>query len=342
MIKKILIIRFSSIGDIVLTTPVVRCLKQQLPGAEVHYLTKKQFRPVLAANPYIDRLWLYDHDFKTLIPQLKSQGFDFIADLHKNYRSAYVVRQLKSPHASFPKLNLQKWLLVRTKIDLLPKVHIVDRYFTAVASLGVKNDEQGLDHFIPQEDIISMDALPESHRQGFVAVVIGGKHNTKIFPPEKAAEVCRGLQYPVLLLGGKEDFQRGEAITAACGDPVLNTCGHYSINQSASLLKLADAVLTNDTGLMHIAAAFGKPIVSVWGNTIPGFGMYPYMPRAGEEMSYLAEVKGLSCRPCSKIGFDSCPKRHFRCMQDIRVEEIIGALKTHLQSGTERQSETER
>lgn len=330
LIKRILIIRFSSIGDIILTTPVVRCLKQQLPGVEVHYLTKKQFQPILVANPYIDRLWLYDRDFKTLIPQLKSQGFDFVVDLHKNYRSNFVVHQLKCDHASFPKLNWQKWLLVRTGIDLLPKVHIVDRYFTAVHALGVKNDKQGLDHFIPSEEIVSLDLLPERHREGFIAVVIGGKHNTKIFPAEKVAEVAKGLQYPMVLLGGKEDFSRGERIAEACGEQVINACGNYTLNQSASLLKLSKAVLTNDTGLMHMATAFGTPIVSVWGNTIPGFGMVPYMPQYEDGRSFLAEVKGLSCRPCSKIGYETCPKRHFRCMKDIQVEAIIEALKLHL------------
>ena len=157
-------------------------------------------------------------------------------------------------------------------------------------------------------------------------MVIGGKHNTKIFPIEKVIEVCKQLNKPVYLLGGKQDFLRGEAIWAACGDRVYNACGQYSLNQSASLVRQAEAVLSNDTGLMHIAAAFRKKIVSVWGNTIPEFGMYPYLPGMNSRSSYMAEVKGLSCRPCSKLGYKSCPKKHFRCMTDIDTQKISGFL----------------
>jgi len=325
-VKRILIIRFSSIGDIVLTTPVIRCLKMQLPGAEIHYLTKRPFQPILESNPYLDKLWCYDQNFKELIPQLKSQGFDFIADLHKNLRSSFVIGQLRVAHASFPKLNLQKWLLVRMKMDFLPKIHIVDRYFDAVAPLGVKNDRQGLDYYIPEGGEVELTALPDPQNTGFIAVVIGGKHNTKIYPAERVAEVCRSLQKPVILLGGKEDSDRGESITAACGSKVFNGCGKFTLNQSASLIRQATAVLSNDTGLMHIAAAFKKPIVSVWGNTIPEFGMYPYLPGEGKSRSLEAQVNGLFCRPCSKIGFDKCPKKHFRCMNDIAVNPITEFL----------------
>jgi ADP-heptose:LPS heptosyltransferase len=157
-------------------------------------------------------------------------------------------------------------------------------------------------------------------------VVIGGKHNTKVFPSEKVIEVCNHLQKPVILLGGNEDRDRGDLIAAACGERVYNACGQFTLNQSASLVKQSAAVLTNDTGLMHIAAAFRKPVVSVWGNTIPGFGMYPLLPQATENLSCIAEVKDLFCRPCSKIGFEKCPKQHFRCMNDISIEPIIEFL----------------
>jgi ADP-heptose:LPS heptosyltransferase len=324
--KRVLIVRFSSIGDIVLTTPVVRCVKKQLPGAEVHFLTKKQFLPVLEANPYIDKLWGFDHNFKELIPQLKFQGFDFIADLHGNYRSGFVKSQLRLPAASFPKLNVQKWLMVNLKINLLPEIHIVDRYFQAVRSLGVKNDGQGLDYFIPAEAETDPGTFPEAFHHGYVAVVIGGKHNTKIFPEEKVTEVCRKLGRPVILLGGPEDRERGDRIAEAAGSKVLNKCGALTLNQSASVVRQATSVLTNDTGLMHIAAAFRKPVVSVWGNTIPAFGMYPYLPEEQQKTSWMAEVRPLKCRPCSKLGYSRCPKKHFRCMTEIDTDEIAGRL----------------
>jgi len=328
-IRKILIIRFSSIGDIVLTTPVIRCLKTQLPGTEIHYLTKSPYLPLLAANPFINKIWTYDRNFGELIPLLRAEKFGFIVDLHKNFRSAFVRIRLGIRSAAFPKLNIRKWLAVRFKMDVLPDLHIVDRYFIAARPLGVVNDGKGLDCFIPARDEIEISALPETHRDGYLAIVTGGKHNTKIFPPDKVAEVCTRLVLPVVLLGGSEDRERGAQIAAMGGSLVHNACGRYSISQSASVIRQSRAVMTNDTGLMHIAAAFGKPLVSVWGNTIPAFGMYPYMPGAPSAQSLISEVNGLRCRPCSKLGYSECPEKHFRCMKDIEIGPIVGFLNRH-------------
>ena len=325
---KVLVIRFSSIGDMVLTTPVLRCLKMQLPGAEVHLLTKKKFASLLAANPYIDRTWAYDGDFDTLLPNLKAEGFDFVADLHHNLRSRYVRFRLGVPSAAFPKLNVRKWLAVRLKTKSLPDIHIVDRYFVAVRPLGVVNDVAGLDFFIPEGDRVDVSTLPEGFGSGYVAAVIGGRHATKIFPPEKVAEVCKGLHLPVVLLGGPEDRERGEEIIKLSGTRLFNACGLFNFNQSASLVEQAQAVLSNDTGLMHVAAAFRKPVASTWGNTVPEFGMYPYMP-GNEALSHIAEVNSLPCRPCSKIGYDTCPKGHFNCMKNIGTQTIIAFLNCH-------------
>lgn len=324
--KKILIIRFSSIGDIVLTTPVIRCLKQQLNTAEIHYLTKKQYQPVLSENPYIDRFWFYENGFGDLLPLLRRERFDFIVDLHKNLRSFYIRMNLGVRGASFPKLNLQKWLLVRFGINLMPDLHIVDRYFRAVSGLGIFNDGSGLDYVIRRSDLLAVGDLPEHFRKGFFAVVIGGKHSTKIFPASKVAEVVGKLKKPVILLGGPEDRKRGDDITIACGDRAWNGCGIYNLNQSASLIGLSEAVLTNDTGLMHIAAALNKPVVSVWGNTVPAFGMFPCHLSGSTAPSVIMEVTGLKCRPCSKLGFNQCPKKHFRCMNDISSEAVAGVL----------------
>jgi len=324
--RRILIIRFSSIGDIVLTSPVIRCLKNQLPAAEIHFLTKKQYFPVLQGNPFLRKVWLYDNNFRDLIPQLKSQDFDFIVDLHKNWRSGFVKSRLHVANSTFPKLNIKKWMIVNLRINLLPAIHIVERYFRAVEKLGVQNDGEGLDYFIPPEDEFDIKTLPEFFAGGFVAIVTGGKHNTKKFPAIKIIEVCNRIRKPVILLGGKEDREGGEQITGVLGEKVYNACGILSLNQSASIVRQADSVLTSDTGLMHIAAAFNKPMVSVWGNTIPEFGMFPYFRPEYQKNSFIAEVKELSCRPCSKLGYSECPKGHFKCMNLIDTEEIANHL----------------
>jgi ADP-heptose:LPS heptosyltransferase len=320
---KILVIRLSSIGDIVLTTPVVRCLKKQL-NAEVHYLTKKSYYSILSRNPYINKVHLYGDDRSKMINKLKQENYDLIIDLHHNLRTFIIKRQLGKKSYSFNKLNIEKWLLVNFKIDRLPDVHIVDRYMDTIKPLGVVNDGEGLDHFISEEDKVDIATLPEGFQNGYVAWVIGAKEYTKRFPNEKIINVIRHSQIPIILLGGKEDKANGKAILRKLEDRphVYNATGEYHLNQSASLVEQAKLVITNDTGLMHIAAAFKKKIISIWGNTIPQFGMYPYYGNNFSD-NRVFEISDLPCRPCSKIGRDECPKGHFKCMKDISEHGLI-------------------
>lgn len=324
---KFLIIRFSSIGDIVLTSPIVRCVKKQIPGAEVHYITKKAFASVIESNSHIDKLYSIEKDVSEVIKELKKENYDFVIDLHHNLRSMQVKQGLKKPSASFPKLNVEKWLKVNLKIDKLPDMHIVDRYFETVESLNIKNDGEGLEYFIPAKDEVKITTLPATHQNGYIGFVIGARHFTKRLPLHKIIDICKGIDVPIVLLGGKEDIESAKQIEAAIGTKVFNACGKYNLNQSASLVKQAKKIITHDTGLMHIAAAFKKDIISVWGNTIPEFGMYPYKPGAN---SHIVEVKNLNCRPCSKIGYKACPKKHFKCMEQISEEEIISMVNGKL------------
>ncbi len=317
---KYLVVRFSSIGDIVLTTPVIRCLKNQVDDAIIHYVTKEQFVPILSHNPYVDHVHAFSGNLNELILELKREHFDYIIDLHHNLRSALLKSRIRIISFSFPKLNLQKWLLVNLKINRLPDLHIVDRYLKTVRLFDVKNDHQGLDYFIPGEAVIRKEELPPEYRKGYIAFAIGGLHTTKKLTTEKIIGICKGVDKPVVLLGGKEDEETGDQVVENTGKTTHNACGFYSLNQSASLVEQASLVITHDTGLMHIAAAFRKKIISIWGNTIPEFGMYPYHP---DPRSVIIQVPNLSCRPCSKIGFDKCPKKHFRCIQDIDIDRIV-------------------
>jgi ADP-heptose:LPS heptosyltransferase len=316
---KILILRFSSIGDIVLTSPVVRCLKQQLNASEIHLLTKKSFASIVENNPNVDKVFSFEKNVDEVLQELKKESYDWVIDLHHNLRSMQVKRALEKQSKSFNKLNIEKWLLVNLKINRMPEKHIVDRYFETVAHLGVKNDLNGLEFFIEAKNEVNISSLPKEYQNGFIAFVIGAKHNTKKLPTEKIISICKKLNRAVILIGGKEDFEAGEKIASQISN-VFNACGKYNLQQSASLIKQADKLITHDTGMMHIAAAFQKNIISVWGNTVPEFGMYPYMP--GKE-SKIVEVKNLSCRPCSKIGFEKCPKGHFKCMNEIDETAFI-------------------
>jgi ADP-heptose:LPS heptosyltransferase len=313
---KILVIRFSSIGDIVLTTPVIRCLKQQLKGVQVHYLTKKSYESVLVSNPYIDKLHFLDQRLSTTISMLKAEKFDLIIDLHHNLRTLIIKTRLGIQSFSFDKLNWQKWLLVNLKINKMPEIHIVDRYLATVKSLGIQNDGQGLDYFLNAEHSLP-SLLPASH-QRFIGIAIGAQHSTKRLPQHQLIKLCKNLLDPVVLLGGPEDAIRGDEICDLAGSHVFNGCGKFTLDQSAYLVKMAQKIITHDTGLMHIAAAFKKPLISVWGNTVPEFGMSPYKVSP----STIVEVKDLPCRPCSKIGYEKCPLGHFKCMNSIDVSFI--------------------
>ena len=305
---KILVVRFSSIGDIVLTTPVVRMLKKQL-NAQVNYLTKSTYITLLKNNPYIDSVYQIEDSINEVIADLKKENYDYIIDLHNNLRTQILKFKLGVPSKSFNKLNMEKFMLTTFKMDSLPEVHIVDRYLDTVTHLGVQNDNEGLDFFLNYKDKVDLSQFPNS----FIAFVIGGQHATKMLSTEKIISIINKLNESVVLIGGPQDFVRGEQIMAATKN-TFNSCGKYEINQSAYLVKNAKHIITHDTGMMHIAAAFKKKIYSVWGNTVPEFGMHPYL---SDSNSKTIEVKNLSCRPCSKIGYEKCPKGHFKCMQEI-------------------------
>ncbi len=329
---KVLVLRFSSIGDIVLTTPVVRALKTQHENTEVHYATKEAYVNILSENPYIDKIHvLGSTGVNALIKSLKKERFDFVVDLHNNIRTLWIKKRLGVKSSAFHKLNIQKWLLVNFKINLLPNKHIVERYLDTLSPLGIKGDQLGLDYFIPTKDEVSMDWLPETHRDAYYVLVVGAKFGTKRLPVQRLIELCDRINKPIVLLGGKEDEKAGRAIEEFFEKTdhsapyeeglkeglnkksiIFNGCGKFNLNQSASLVRQSRAVFTHDTGLMHIAAAFKKQVFSVWGNTVPAFGMYPYKTKFS-----IFENNKLGCRPCSKIGHDKCPLGHFKCMNEV-------------------------
>ena len=322
---KFLIVRFSSIGDIVLTTPVVRCLRKKYPDAIIHYLTKKKFASIIQSNPYIDKVFLLEDDLKKTIEELENEEYDHIIDLHHNLRTLRMKNAIHDvPFHSFNKLNIKKWLYTNFKINTMPHKHIVDRYMATVESLGVQNDGLGLDFFIPDNEKIKEGDLPFSHLQGYIAIAIGAAHNTKKLPVKKLQQLVQKLEFPIVLLGGKEDFHNGEKIAESDAIKIYNACGRFSLNESADIVRNAKLVISHDTGLMHIAAAFKRNILSVWGNTVPSFGMTPY------KTNYeVFQVNKLWCRPCSKTGFDKCPLGHFKCMNDQSMDAINASAESY-------------
>lgn len=322
---KILIVRFSSIGDIVLTTPIIRCVAEQIPNAEIHFITKKSFQSILEHHPKIQKLITIEKSIDEVISQLKSENYDLVIDLHKNIRTLGLKRKLGVKSLTFPKLNFQKWLLVTFKKNKMPDAHVVDRYFEAVKSLGVKNDQKPCEYFMAKTDDVDVDKAFQLSPKSYVAIAIGAQFQTKVLPLDKIVEIIQKMEAPIILLGGPTDVSRATEIIAALSEAkqasIFNAVNQFSLNQSASIVAQAAVLLTHDTGLMHIASCFDVPIVSVWGNTVPDLGMYPYYPNQKEKFS-IHEVNNLSCRPCSKIGYQTCPKKHFSCMTLQNSDEI--------------------
>jgi ADP-heptose:LPS heptosyltransferase len=295
-----------------------------VPDAEVHFLVRKAFLPVVEHNPYIDKKIVFGTTRRELLKVLRAGHYDYVIDLHHNFRTAMLKRRLglRGRAYSFRKLNFEKWLLVNFKVNRMPGLHVVDRYLETLRDFGVKYDGQGLDYFLPEKV-----KLPFTLPGEYIAFVIGAKHRTKTLPPERVARVVEKLRLPAVLIGGPGDRRAGEEVIASLEGAGLttmpvNACGQLGIHQSALVVRDAQTVISNDTGMMHVASAFSKRIVTVWGNTVPAFGMSPFLEKG---LEIRMEVEGLRCRPCSKIGFAECPKGHFRCMLDQDTDAIAEA-----------------
>jgi len=314
---KILIIRFSSMGDIIYTTPVVRCLKKQLPGAEIHFLTKPAFKYIYDNNPYVDKLLLLKGQLSDTINEIKTEHYDYIIDLHNNIRTSIIKLRTGVKSSTYKKQRLRKWLSLKFKLKLVPPLHLVERYLKTVAFLGVKNDDQPIDYYLKADHQLD-ELLPPSHQKGYIAFVIGATHFTKRMPNNKIIRICRVLKHPVVLLGGNDVKANGDEV-AANVPGCYNACGTTTLDESVFLVSKANSVIGFDTGLTHIAEAFAVPIVSIWGGTAPELlGVQPYKVKE----ALVAEID-LPCRPCSKFGLEKCPLGHFKCMNDLPEGEII-------------------
>ncbi|MBM3185082.1 MAG: glycosyltransferase family 9 protein [Bacteroidetes bacterium] len=326
---KVLVIRFSSIGDIVLTFPVLRCIKEQIANSEIHFATKKAFSDLAYASGSIDQLHILDGSLSDLSKRLKNEKFDIVIDLHNNLRSRMLCYKLGIKQTyHFRKLNFLKWILVRFKRNYLPKIHVVDRYFEAVNNIGVVNDGRNNTFNLTQElnvrDVLNLE------EKSYISIAIGAQFETKQIPIIKIQEIISKIDLPIVLLGGKMDEQKANSIIELLPEKnIKNTCGKYSLLQSAAIVKNSKLLIAGDTGLMHIAACFDIPIYVIWGNTTPSFGMSAYKPQ-GSDSVHNFEVQNLTCRPCSKIGFDKCPKGHHKCMMNIDESKIVEGITRDL------------
>jgi len=310
---KILVIRFSAIGDVLLTFPILQGLKNKYPEAEIHVLTKKEQAQLFDLLPFHVHQWVFSGNLIATARSIRRHKFDRVIDLHNNLRTLLLqVLSAKSHWQRVRKYNVLKWRITTFKKKNLIVPHIVTRYAKAAE---VEEYLTPLALQLPKENVPD---LPEN----YIAWVVGAKSKTKQFPLEKIRETIAACDLPVVILGGKEEMPFGETLELEFAH-VINKAGKTTIQEAAGILAWAKAVVTNDTGLMHLASFFNKPMLAIWGNTMPAFGMYAYQT----EKVIHAQVSDLSCRPCSKIGYKECPKGHFRCMLQHNTTELAQHIK---------------
>jgi ADP-heptose:LPS heptosyltransferase len=320
---RILFIQRGKLSDIIFSTPVFRTVKVQLDDAVVMCLTTPAGVVVLRENPYIDHL--AEHE-----SSLPVKSFSYIIDLESSLSSRWLSYRLKGGVSRVKSKWWKEWLLARLKINKIPNLHQVDRFFEAVSALGVKTDELSLDYFLPEKDYVDVQWLPGPFRREYVALCLTAAYSTRRLPVNRIIELCDRINKPVILVGTQEDYAMGEVISNFFDRKeqhadweeglkelnkktiIFNACGKFNFNQTASIVKQARYVFTFDNEYIAVASAFRKYVFTIWGNTVLTFGRYPYQTR------FMAlENNRLSCRPCSSKGYDQCPLGHFKCMNDI-------------------------
>lgn len=319
LINNILVIRLSSLGDILLSTPVIRLLKQKYPQAKIDFALKEQYKKSLQFNPHISTLFIYEKDkSKKLNSDLREKRYDLVIDLQNNFRSHNLIRGLKGKISRFKKPSIKKILLVLFKINLLKDKKTISQRYAETAEVILKNEVPEL--YLP-------DYLKTQLEDGrnYIGFCPGSKHFTKRWPPEyfiRLGNELVKLGYKIVLFGGKSDEELCKSITVKIQD-CLNLQNDDQLLQTAVEMKKCCFVLTNDSGLMHVASAVGVQLISIFGSSVKEFGFYPMGTQ-----NLILENNSLTCRPCSHIGRSSCPKGHFKCMKEITPEIVLNRLQS--------------
>jgi lipopolysaccharide heptosyltransferase II len=336
-IRRILVIRMSAIGDIILTLPVAGALAEHFPAARIDYLVKQEYQSLVANHPALRKVWAFDRaegfpGLRRMTREIKNERYDLILDLHGTLRSHYVrrfggARLVKT----YRKLTLARLLLKWLGLNLLRNAEpVADRYFTALADFGI--ERQGRRAKLALDEGTVAQARETLRQSGlepgaeYLVAAAAASYPTKRWPAARFAEAAFRLaegQRPVVLLGGGQE----RAVTAEIaheldrrGLKAIDLAGRLAIMEAAAVIKDAWLVLANDSGLMHIADAMDRPLVAIFGPTSRELGFYPL---GGN--SRVVEKSGLPCRPCTLHGDPACPKGHHQCMEEIGVEEVVEA-----------------
>jgi len=330
--KKILVIRLSSIGDIILMTPLLRNLRRHFPNARIDVVTKAVFADLVRHHPGINHLYEVvpekgSADLSELGATLRDQHYDVVFDIHKNFRSFQLTRAAQAPIVlRHKKFLVRRWLFVQFKWNLLRDMPpIRQRYMLAAAPLGVIDDGLPAEIYWTDEEERRAEAILRAGGWDgltpIVALAPGAGFFTKRWPVEYFAEVAKEILHRgnfVVILGGPQDQILAEQIRNGLERNCVSLAGQTNLLVTAAILKKSRVLISNDTGLMHMAEAVGVPLIAIFGSTTRELGFFPHL-----KTSRVLENVNLQCRPCSHLGKSKCPKRHFLCMREIRPEQVF-------------------
>ena len=314
---KVLVIRFSSMGDIVLTTPVIRILKNNI-SASIHYLLKEKYASLLRNHPMIDKLFLWE---KIEMEDLRNENYDLVIDLQRNLRSLLTVWKLNRKSVTYDKMRIRTWLYTHLRIDLLKNSHVAERYIASLQGLGLSNDDKGLNVYTTEE--YNLHKVDNS--KPLIGINLGGSFVTKRIPRHVIEPIIQDSRYFFILLGGK-DVEELNDVPSNC----LSLIGQTTLSESISIIEQCDIIVSGDSGLMHIAAAKQKPIIVVWGSTGEEYGFYPYYGKKSDQQFLSIVNEQIECNPCSKYGRKKCPKGHMNCLNRLNHQLIVNQIEHFL------------
>lgn len=333
--QSILIIRMSSLGDIILTSPLIRSLRKAYPDARLDYVVKNEFYPLICHNPHLDNIFVYDkreNNLKAIKTKIKSVKYDLILDIHKKFRSHYLVfgskaKEIRRFKKHIFERQLLVWFGVSKFTEVIPQYK---KYFHGLHDLNVSYDGVGTEIFITEEIINrSKDILKSAGIQPndkCLAICPGAKYWNKRWLPERFAELAgkikTELNHKLIFLGGPNEMGLNQKILSVGHLDGINLAGKTNLLESAAILEYCDLAITNDSGLMHMAQAVKTPVVAIFGPTTKELGYFP-LP----ESSKVVEDKSVECRPCTHHGMNHCPKKHFNCMKNITVDTVYKACR---------------
>lgn len=331
----VLIIRLSSLGDILLTTPVLRLVREYCPMARIDFLTKAIYKDLLCANPCVDRVLLFDpqQGLRQTLRTLRQTRYDLVMDLHRTLRSRLLCcGVLAQRQLTYAKRTVRRALLVHLGWNTLQAMTSVPELYTApLRHLGMTAPLPPLEMHLTSESRETMrayvrQALPHSVEGSLLALAPGARWPTKRWPVERFAAVAQELaqaqRAAVVVLGDGEDVPLAQELCRRLRVPVLDSTGKLSLMHTAALLQQCRLLLSNDSGLMHMATALRVPVVAIFGPTVQEFGFYPFQACAQVIST------DLPCRPCSTKGSVRCPRGHHQCMQQVSVAQVGAAVHT--------------